>query len=1092
MQAPLPLDTQSRDFEFPAVFTVREKIAGNSIIQLIRPAQTREVTVQEYNSKGVEGFLLSSADEREQPVLAIANSAKPPKEFKYCLKVERNEDFVLQSKSQWIKHPQMRKTRGDIDYAKKQSESLASWKNRFSFLEEDPESGSAGLRIPQVGAIHAVHSHWAVTADAATVVMPTGTGKTEVMLSLLVSRQCHRLLVIVPTDALRTQIADKFSTLGVLKEYGVVSDSVELPIVGVLNHRPSDPEAVERFFEKCNVVVTTMAVAGGCSEDVQRRMASLCKYLFIDEAHHIPAKSWNSFKNLFSESKILQFTATPFREDGKSIGGEVIFNYPLKKAQEEGYFRKINFRPITEYDPRKRDEAIATAAIAQLRTDLDKGHILMARVATRERAEQVFEIYRRHPEFNPVILHSSLPTAQRKINRGKILSGEARIVVCINMLGEGFDLPELKIAAFHDIRKSLAVTLQLAGRFTRARSDLGDPTFVANLADVDVNEELRMLYVQDPDWNELLPEASKAAIEKETNLWDFLKGFEKFPEDISLLNFRPAMSAVAYKTKRQQWSPENYIEGLRAISSYDKIYHDVNNQTNTLVVVTSKKVPVDWAHMDEVYTWEWELYIAFWDQSQNLLFIHSSTNRGYFAEFAKAIAGDDVEMIKGASIFRCFSGVNRLRLQNVGLLIPLGRLIRYEMRAGSDVEPALTEAERRRATKSNIFGAGFEHGQKTTIGCSYKGRLWSRRTTNLRALTEWCSGVGRKLIDESIDPDEVLRGTLVPEEISERPDVMPIGIEWPEIMYIETEAAFYFTIGETHIPLHETDINLVNPSETGELTFEVRANDVAATFVLNLTKDGELNNFTISQPDGEKVQVNQRSKNATLADFFNENPPTIWFANGSSLEGNILVKLKQDYPPYSIEKISAWDWNGINIRKESQGREKAADSIQNRVIQEIIKQKPTIIFDDDDTGEAADVVAIYEQPELLTVELYHCKYSLDDTPGQRINDLYEVCGQAQKCIHWADRPVDFFSHLIRREPRRTGGTETTRFELGSQNDLVRLHAMSRRVKVDFKIYIVQPGLSKQNASNPQLALLSVTENYLMGTYMIPFGVISSS
>jgi superfamily II DNA or RNA helicase len=54
------------------------------------------------------------------------------------------------------------------------------------------------------------------------------------------------------------------------------------------------------------------------------------------------------------------------------------------------------------------------------------------------------------------------------------------------MLGEGFDLPELKIAAFHDIRKTLAVTLQLAGRFTRARHDLGDATFIANLADVDV------------------------------------------------------------------------------------------------------------------------------------------------------------------------------------------------------------------------------------------------------------------------------------------------------------------------------------------------------------------------------------------------------------------------------------------------------------------------------------------------------------------------------------------------------------------------------------------------------------------------------
>src|SRR5258708_25487446 len=41
--------------------------------------------------------------------------------------------------------------------------------------------------------------------------------------------------------------------------------------------------------------------------------------------------------------------------------------------------------------------------------------------------------------------------------RRKIVSGESRIVVCVDMLDGGFDLPELKIAAFHDIRKTLAV-----------------------------------------------------------------------------------------------------------------------------------------------------------------------------------------------------------------------------------------------------------------------------------------------------------------------------------------------------------------------------------------------------------------------------------------------------------------------------------------------------------------------------------------------------------------------------------------------------------------------------------------------------------
>lgn len=49
------------------------------------------------------------------------------------------------------------------------------------------------------------------------------------------------------------------------------------------------------------------------------------------------------------------------------------------------------------------------------------------------------------------------------------------------MLGEGFDLPELKIAAFHDVRKSLPITLQLIGRFTRYRSDLSTAKAVVNI-----------------------------------------------------------------------------------------------------------------------------------------------------------------------------------------------------------------------------------------------------------------------------------------------------------------------------------------------------------------------------------------------------------------------------------------------------------------------------------------------------------------------------------------------------------------------------------------------------------------------------------
>ena len=44
-----------------------------------------------------------------------------------------------------------------------------------------------------------------------TVVMPTGTGKTETMLAVFAADP-KRTLVMVPSDALRQQIAAKFQT----------------------------------------------------------------------------------------------------------------------------------------------------------------------------------------------------------------------------------------------------------------------------------------------------------------------------------------------------------------------------------------------------------------------------------------------------------------------------------------------------------------------------------------------------------------------------------------------------------------------------------------------------------------------------------------------------------------------------------------------------------------------------------------------------------------------------------------------------------------------------------------------------------------
>ena len=108
--------------------------------------------------------------------------------------------------------------------------------------------------------------------------------------------------------------------------------------------------------------------------------------------------------------------------------------------------------------------------------------------------------------------------------------------------------------------------------------------------------------------------------------------------------------------------------------------------------------------------------------------------------------------------------------------------------------------------------------------------------------------------------------------------------------------------------------------------------------------------------------------------------------------------------------------------------------------------------------------------------------SADDTPGQRIEDLYEVCGQAQKSITWISSPEkksDIFTHLLRREAMRQEDGGPSRFEVGGCDLLQTTREMSRLCPVKLSINIVQPGVSKARATRDQLLLLSVAENYLL-------------
>lgn len=1081
---------------FSRVLALDVLIAGNPIQQISRPDSQAEGTLTDFSyGRGGNGFLFQSSGDGDE--ILIIPKARPLPETR-----ERIIHAVIDARATtadlsggvWVRHPSLHVLKERRDQEAETRSVLASWAGSFSYVQEDRERNVVGLRGPQLGALHMIRGHWFASNAPATIVMPTGTGKTETMLSVLVSVPCSKVLVVVPSDTLRAQLAEKFATLGILKapRCDVLRTSAKYPIVCLLRHIPS-VDQVDEICSRSNVIVTTSSIAAQCTDDAKNHLAQHCPYLFIDEAHHAETPTWKDFKQSFGHRRILQFTATPFREDGKPLDGDIIFKYPLKRAQEEEYFRPIRFEPVVEFNRRRADIAIREKAIERLRADAHKGHIVMARVESVARAAEVFKLYEPFKEFNPVQLHTGIKSnQQRAVIRRQIIGGQSRIVVCVDMLGEGFDLPELKIAAFHDIRKTLAVTLQLAGRFTRARPDLGEATFVANTADMNVRDELRKLYSRDPDWNVLLPQLSDQLIGEQVSLQEFLRGFTELTKEIPLRTVKPATSTVVYRTTCRAWNPENYRDGIPGLDSCAQVHDSVNHTKHTLVIITARQVPLDWTDVASLFSWEWELYVVMWSPEQKLLFINSSTNSGEYKALAEAVTDENSTLIKGQDVFRTFAGVNRLRLQNVGLTEQLGRNVRYVGRMGADAAAGITDLQRRHAKKSVFSGNGYENGERTTVGASRRGRIWSHQRGNVEELVTWCRKIGAKLLDTSIDPDEVLRGTLEPRVILERPDKMPIAVAWPEELYRDFEASWAILIDQHPYALDELGLEMAGPALGGPLRIAISSEADEARIELEFFQDAENPNYRFVVLGNRSVQVrrSERAQPESATAFFYNNPPVIWFVDGSSLEGNEHVELKYK-PPYDVGKIQTLDWSDTDIRKEAQGSNKDATSVQAKVIRELRGRAYDMVIDDHSKGEAADVVTIRRlgrdktDPMQIEVEFYHCKSSKGAQKGSRLDDLYEVCGQAQKSTCWMFSPekgTDLFTHLLRREATRRDANAPSRYEVGDRDLLLTIREMSRTRPVSLKINIVQPGLSKAQASREQLELLSVTENHLKLTF----------
>lgn len=961
---------------------------------------------------------------------------------------------------------------------------VKSWKNAVIIKQSCEDD--VGLRSAQFGALCAIKSHWTISNSSATVVMPTGTGKTETMIATVVSEMVKRTLIIVPSHLLRQQTVNKFLSFGVLKKIGIIQEMAQYPSVTLLRSVPKTKKDLEYFVIHSNVIVTTMSLLKGFSDEFFSVLNNAIDAVIVDEAHHIAAKSWSTVKFKLREVKCLQFTATPFRNDGKKMDGKIIYNFPLSLAQEQGYFQPIDFKPIWEFDPELGDLSIAKAAIEQFEKDKAAGyaHLILVRAKDKRSANRLYnDIYNTYfSDYNPVLIHSDISTKENQKSLEKVKSGTAKIIVCVDMFGEGIDIPNLKIAAMHDKYKSLPITLQFIGRFARTAENLGKATFITNIADDDIAESLKELYSQDADWNIMLNDLSSKEISKEIVLQDLSDGFDlPLFDGMTIQQLRPKISMTAYHVNEQNWN----LSALYDLFDEDKFYFTINKDKNVIVVIQKNEKTAEWTSYKGILQTSWELHLIYWNIDTKMLFVNS-TIKGISDEIAGGLFPSSVR-VEGEDVFKCLYGINRLMLGTVGLKSALNGPIRYKMFAGIDVGNGIAESQKETSIKSNLFGVGYQGNGRTSIGCSYKGKIWSRWVESIDFWMDWCNEVAEKMNNTSIDTSTIFSGALIPEVIQQRPDSIPYLIEWPIELDLVNDDSVMIIHNNVEYNIYELEMKLTNNSTDGPIEFSVGNEHFVVSYKMMFV-NGTATILPISVDD---LMIRKGRSISKLSVFLNSEYPTIKFTDQSILEGNILVKIPNIRPSFNQENIVVWDWQNIDIRKESQGTHKEKDSIQYHLIDTLKNQAEyDIIFDDDGPGEIADVVCISTNNNEILIELYHCKYSHGDAPGARVIDLYEVCGQAEKAVKWCQDYKSLIDRMCQRELERSSNN-ASRLEVGDTKILMKLRNMIRFYQVKLNMYIVQPGVDSKAISDDMSSILNGTAAYMLDTYSIPLKLICS-
>lgn len=365
-----------------------------------------------------------------------------------------------------------------------------------AFIDENPQ-----LREPQMEAYQRLYDYFKSGGKKAIIQIPVGCGKSGLAALIPFGIAKGRVLIIAPNLTIKDGL---FETLDITnrqkcfwRKRNVLKDEdmAAGPLACTLETGNIS------VCEQSHIVVTNVhQLATNTDKWLSKFSDDFFDLIIIDEAHHSAAESWKKVLEKFSDAKVVNMTATPFRGDKQEIEGELVYRYPFKRATMNGYVKRVKAwyvapseltftakgktRTYTLEDVLKMkekdwfsrgialsevcNESIVNNSLEKLEELRQTGtqHQLIAVACSVDHAKAIRSMYSARG-YKADVIYSQMHDEKKEAVIRDLKNGNLDCIIQVQMLGEGFDHQKLSVAAIFRPFRSLGPYIQFVGRILR-------------------------------------------------------------------------------------------------------------------------------------------------------------------------------------------------------------------------------------------------------------------------------------------------------------------------------------------------------------------------------------------------------------------------------------------------------------------------------------------------------------------------------------------------------------------------------------------------------------------------------------------------